>query len=753
MNSLDSLRRVSDCKWSKEHIEEADALVKWLSGKEASEINYLALHGEVDGVQKTIPLIRKIAHFILDAAEDLQCPPSVNAILGIVDAEVRKQGDIDIRIVALAAIFKAGVSETMEATKGPEEFRPISIMINPNTEKVEADPPTLQFFADELGLPYEMLDNLSLSQIFHPRSLRLMKQGILRICRTSLESVSFECILCGHNQQKKFSVNVVLEQQSSGEIAVAITDNSKQAALKKQLRHSQKVARLKSGQYEQLFKETPVALMEVDFSASREVINALIQLGVEDLRKHLSGHHDELFNLVRKLKVMRVNAKTREIIGVDRKDVVSDFEEYCTKETIEALIEFFVALSEGRDFSETETTIRTAEGDTRKVMARLISVPDSDSGLSRTLLSVVDITEMAKREERRRGDLVNMLAAGISHELNNTVARISGAADLIEKGAKVDENIKRIQDACNRSREIIDELLKISLKQDAEPHVYNLAEEVLREMATSIRGYLNRPEVEITTECPKDIGNIRIDIQQLKEAFSRLALNSSDAMPDGGRLILRASNEGRNVLVEVIDSGAGISGEHQSKVFDPFFTTKEVGKGKGMGLSVVKALIEQNNGEIEIESIPGVGTKVKMRFPRVEGVRKSQRIDMRKLIPESLKGRGSIGVVATSRDFGNLCETMLTRCGYTVVVFESEEELMGMNGDSPDLILVDIALSSPDGWERQLVEEHPKLKIIYMGNSDDESAVYRTALKKPFRVERLATAIKQTLAQPDLALQ
>lgn len=747
MESLSRLQRVSDCKWSKEHIEEADALVKWLSGQEAGHINYAELHGEVDEIDKTIPLIRRIAHFILDAAAELKCPPSINAILGIVDAELRKQGDIDIRIVALAAIFRASAEETLEPIEQHEQFSSLKILINPENESIEADPEVLQFFADTLGLPYRMLDSLTLPQIFHPRSHRIVKQGIMRICRGGLSNLSFECILCGHNQQKKIPVTVVLAQQLDGTISASISDNTKQTVLKEKLRHSQKIARLKSGQYEKLFKETPVALMEVDFSAAKMLIRALIQFGVEDLKKHLKANHKELFNLVRKLNLVRKNAKTDELVGLSGNKPADDFEKYCTPETIDALIEFFVALSEGNSLEEVETKIRNSDGEERNIIVRMINVPDSDATSSRTLVSVMDITQVTQREEKRRGNVVGMLAEGVAHELNNAIMEINGAADLIAKGASVEENIQRIQGACGKSADIITELLTISLKREADPHVYNLAEKVLGEIAASIRGLIDRPNVTIESACSGDIGNIRVDIQQLKDIILRLCLNSVDAMPNGGSIRLNALNSDRNVVIEVTDNGEGINEEIQSEIFDPFFTTKAVGKGRGLGLSVAKGLAEQNNGRIEVDSMRGFGTTVRMIFPRIEGVRKSQRIDMRRLIPESLRGRGDIGVFAASSNFGTLCETMLQRCGYSVVRFTNPEEIEGMNGNSPDLILVDASLSDSNGWERNLIKRHPGIKIIYMGSESADEGVLRTVqLRKPFNVVKLATLVKQTLA-------
>jgi signal transduction histidine kinase len=121
--------------------------------------------------------------------------------------------------------------------------------------------------------------------------------------------------------------------------------------------------------------------------------------------------------------------------------------------------------------------------------------------------------------------------------------------------------------------------------------------------------------VEILVETPNDITFVSGDEGQLQQAVIALSTNAIDAMPDGGRLTLRTRNDDGIVLVEVSDTGVGISPEHLTKIFDPFFTTKEIGHGTGLGLAVCYGIVTEHGGRLDVQSTVGAGTTFTMSIP------------------------------------------------------------------------------------------------------------------------------------------
>ncbi|HEU4390062.1 MAG TPA: ATP-binding protein, partial [Blastocatellia bacterium] len=135
-------------------------------------------------------------------------------------------------------------------------------------------------------------------------------------------------------------------------------------------------------------------------------------------------------------------------------------------------------------------------------------------------------------------------------------------------------------------------------------------------------------KIRVITSLDPGLGRVRVDPHQIEEAIVSLALNATDAMPEGGTLTIATRNvdpiggsddHSRQVMLVVEDSGCGIDQADQPRVFDPLFTTKPRTPGRGMGLSFVYGVVEQNDGEISLRSQPGVGTAIEIRFPRVDG--------------------------------------------------------------------------------------------------------------------------------------
>ncbi|MGC3988252.1 MAG: PAS domain S-box protein [Chthoniobacteraceae bacterium] len=247
-----------------------------------------------------------------------------------------------------------------------------------------------------------------------------------------------------------------------------------------------------------------------------------------------------------------------------------------------------------------------------------------------------DITERLQLEEELRISQkiqsVGQLAAGIAHDFNNILTIIQGRADLlrsrVDLPSQAELDIDHIAMAAERAADLTRQLLTFSRRR-----VMFIAPINLNEVVSSVTAMLERTLSEaITLECnlAPNLPLIEADRGMISQLVMNLAINASDAMPEGGKLTLKTSlvkakppkgpringtHPEWNVRLDVCDSGIGMDPEQLGRVFEPFFTTKEVGKGPGLGLSVVHGIVQEHDGAIDVESSPGKGTTFSIFFP------------------------------------------------------------------------------------------------------------------------------------------
>ncbi|GIW84298.1 MAG: ATP-binding protein [Thermogemmata sp.] len=294
----------------------------------------------------------------------------------------------------------------------------------------------------------------------------------------------------------------------------------------------------------------------------------------------------------------------------------------------------------GQSFSLGEMEGR--RGDGRRVPLEVSCAWVERQGQTFCTLILRDITERkqaleelrAKTEELRQTTRqlwqaarlagVGELAASIAHELNNPLGTISLRLEgILAKTPPSDPRRKAleiIEAEVERMCRLVANLLQFSRPGNDQFSTVHVAEEVEKTLEL-FSHHLRKRRIEVQTEYGPDVPAIPADRQQLRQVLLNLLSNAADAMPQGGRLILRlrrgALEQGAPaVVLEVIDNGIGIPPEHLPQVFDPFFTTKEEGKGTGLGLAICKRIIEQqHHGRITIESQPGRGTTVRIALP------------------------------------------------------------------------------------------------------------------------------------------
>jgi CheY-like chemotaxis protein len=277
-------------------------------------------------------------------------------------------------------------------------------------------------------------------------------------------------------------------------------------------------------------------------------------------------------------------------------------------------------------------------------------------------------------------------------------------------------------------------------------------------------------DVELVTMLRPDLGRVKVDPGQIEQIVMNLAVNSRDAMPEGGKLIIETCNveinanyarshspmiPGKYIMVAVSDTGCGMELDTQAHIFEPFFTTKEVGRGTGLGLATVYGIVEQTGGFIRVYSEPGRGSTFKIYFPRVEEeVPTAESAEIRTM---QAKGQETVLVVEDEGGVRSLvCEAFISH-GYKVLEAARAAQALEISEQHTEpihLLLTDVVMPGTDGKQLalRLSTLHPETKVLYMSGYTDD-AVLRHGLseggtpflQKPFTPNALLLKVREVL--------
>src|SRR2546426_3072213 len=237
-------------------------------------------------------------------------------------------------------------------------------------------------------------------------------------------------------------------------------------------------------------------------------------------------------------------------------------------------------------------------------------------------------------QEAQKLEAVGKLAGGVAHDFNNVLTAILGSAELLlldsPPGAPTREELDIIRGAATRAQDLIRQLLAFSARQVLQPVVLDL-NHLVKNVGKMLRRLIGE-DIKLVSDLAPELAAVRADPGQIEQVLVNLAVNARDAMPDGGRLAIKSFNAevsegdvsapnhvppGRYAVLEVSDTGSGMSTETQARIFEPFFTTKAQGKGTGLGLATVYGIVRQSDGHISVESAPGAGATFRVYLPRV----------------------------------------------------------------------------------------------------------------------------------------
>lgn len=394
---------------------------------------------------------------------------------------------------------------------------------------------------------------------------------------------------------------------------------------------------------------------------------------------------------------------------------------------------------------------------TTYISARTVPLPGSHEMIS----LVWDVTEQRRLEQQlaqaQMLEAIGTLAGGIAHDFNNLLQALLATVQTTQRqggDGKVGGALATIEALARRGADLTRQLLFFARRQPSQRQPVDLAK-LLHEQAAWL-GRLLPETIHLEVDSPSQGLVVDADASQLAQVVANLAINARDAMPGGGSLTLHAAAHGDDVLLEVRDTGVGMSEEVRQRIFDPFFTTKPLGKGTGLGLAMVWGIVQEHGGGIAVDSAAGAGTAVRVTLPAAsvpmepgDNVSSGDHLAL---------GAGQrVLVVEDEPEARSALAELLVELGYAVTAAGSAEEALRLPAEPGfDVLLTDYLLPGASGLELagELEKRWPDLQVVVMsGYTPDDVAGHLLAsgrrhfLQKPFDMKALARAMRAALWQ------
>jgi PAS domain S-box-containing protein len=387
-----------------------------------------------------------------------------------------------------------------------------------------------------------------------------------------------------------------------------------------------------------------------------------------------------------------------------------------------------------------------------------------------------DLTQKIAADEQLRQaqkmEAVGQLTGGVAHDFNNVLTVITGTIEILAEEVSDRPDLaaitRLISEAADRGAELTAHLLAFARKQPLQPRDTDV-NRLIVESAKLMRPTLGE-HVEIESMLADSIWPALIDPGQLSSALLNLAINARDAMPNGGKLTLETRNvvldesyaavhsdvrAGNYVLIAVSDTGVGIPESIRDRVFDPFFSTKEVGRGTGLGLSMVYGFVKQSDGHIKVYSEEGFGTTFKLYLPRAGG--SPEQVATAPLSADLEGGHETILIVEDDPLVRSYVDTQLQSLGYTTLTAANGVEALAIadRGAAFDLLFTDVIMPGRLNGRQlaaEMAQRRPGLKVLFTSGYTENAIIHHgrldsgvLLLAKPYRKLDLARMLRIAL--------
>ncbi|CCD93597.1 putative sensor histidine kinase with a response regulator receiver domain [Bradyrhizobium sp. ORS 375] len=378
----------------------------------------------------------------------------------------------------------------------------------------------------------------------------------------------------------------------------------------------------------------------------------------------------------------------------------------------------------------------------------------------------------AQVRQAQKMEAIGQLTGGVAHDFNNILTVITGTIEILADAVKDKPQLAgiaaMISAAAERGADLTRHLLAFSRRQPLQPRATDINALVV-DAARLLRPTLGE-QVEIESMLAHDSAPALIDPSQLSTAILNLALNARDAMPDGGKLTLETKNvtldedyaqlnrdakPGNYIMIAVSDTGQGIPTTLLDKVFEPFFTTKDVGKGSGLGLSMVYGFVKQSNGHVKIYSEEGHGTTVKLYLPRAANAPELPAAENGR--PAVARGDETILIVEDDALVRDYVVAQVRRLGYRTLSASNAAEGLAIidSAERIDLLFTDVIIPGGKNGRQLAIEaekRRPGLKVLYTSGYTENAIVHHgrldadvLLLAKPYVSADLARMIRTAL--------
>ena len=476
-------------------------------------------------------------------------------------------------------------------------------------------------------------------------------------------------------------------------------------------------------------------------------------------------------------KLEIVNDAFRKMFGLSRQDIDApefDFSQLVAAKSRSFMEERNRKLAAGEELdSLCEFTALSTDGREIPVEECITYIHYKDGigiqGIIRDVSRQKDLEQQLRQAHKL--EAVGKLAGGMAHDFNNMLQAISGYVQLVQKGDKPQQAQKylgEINRVIARAADLVERLLTFVRVTDSKLKPVDLNQQI--EQAVKILERTIPKMIRIETRLAGDLWLTNGDGNQLEQVLLNLGTNARDAMPESGLITIETGNislnqpddshpgiePGEYVLMSFADTGTGMKDEAMTRMFDPFYTTKTMGKGTGLGLTMVQSIVAAHRGKITCRSRPGTGTTFKIYLPPIKA-RKAE-VRPKAAAPEKTTGgRETVLLVDDELDILEVSKEILEEYGYTTLPAENGEEALEIfreKREQIDLVILDINMPTMSGHTcmKELLKINPDIKIIIASGylikdqiSESLKAGATEFMVKPYRLETMLSTVRKIL--------